>query len=124
MVRDFELYAVRVFCTNFHQSVEFYRDVIGLPLAFVDGEAGWAQFQLGSAYLGIEKCEHGSNDAQELVGRFVGISIAVKDIHSSYEQLSGKGVEFTAPPTKQPWGGILAHFKDPDGNIITLLGEP
>jgi predicted enzyme related to lactoylglutathione lyase len=28
-----------------------------------------------------------------------------------------------APPEKQPWGGIVAHFRDPDGNVITLLGS-
>ncbi len=31
--------------------------------------------------------------------------------------------EFTMPPTKQPWGGVLAHLKDPDGNVLTLLGQ-
>ena len=32
----------------------------------------------------------------------------------------GKGVEFEMPPTQQPWGGTLALFKDPDGNIYYL----
>ncbi len=26
-------------------------------------------------------------------------------------------------PEEQPWGGILAHLRDPDGNILTLLGN-
>ena len=36
--------------------------------------------------------------------------------------LTGKGVVFTEPPEKQQWGGTIAHFRDPDGNILTLLG--
>lgn len=30
------------------------------------------------------------------------------------------GVEFEMPPGKQPWGGMLALFKDPDGNLFYL----
>ncbi|MDH3643838.1 MAG: hypothetical protein OES38_17160 [Gammaproteobacteria bacterium] len=33
-----------------------------------------------------------------------------------------KGVEFVEPPERQPWGGVLAHFKDPEQNIMTLVG--
>jgi len=27
------------------------------------------------------------------------------------------------PSEKQPWGGVLAHLRDPGGNILTLLGN-
>ncbi|MEC8821937.1 MAG: VOC family protein, partial [Pseudomonadota bacterium] len=37
-----------------------------------------------------------------------------------YQALITKGVTFEMPPTEQPWGGILALFKDPDGNIFYL----
>jgi len=29
----------------------------------------------------------------------------------------------TEPPEKQYWGGILAEFRDPDGNVVTLVGR-
>lgn len=61
-------------------------------------------------------------EGKKLIGRFVGISLQVDNIEAVYEELSKIGVEFTTPPTKQDWGGTLAHFKDPAGNIITLLG--
>jgi hypothetical protein len=34
-----------------------------------------------------------------------------------------KGVEFTGRPEKQQWGGTLAHLKDLDGNVLTLMQE-
>jgi uncharacterized glyoxalase superfamily protein PhnB len=37
--------------------------------------------------------------------------------------LAERGVEFVGPPEKQSWGGVLAHLRDPDGNILTLLGH-
>ena len=117
-----KFYAVRIFTTDWDRSVDFYRETIGLPLTFSDQAFAWAEFDLGGARLGIEGMEVGAARADELVGRFVGVSLAVDDIDLIYSQLVDKGVEFTAPPEKQPWGGTLAHFKDPDGNILTLLG--
>ena len=84
---------------------------------------GWAQFQLGSAALGLERCDANDPESQDLVGRFIGVSIEVDDIQALYQRLRDKGVSFTSPPTKQPWGGTLAHFRDLDGNTLTLLGD-
>jgi predicted enzyme related to lactoylglutathione lyase len=70
----------------------------------------------------LERCDPDDEEAKDLVGRFVATSIEVQDVHATYARLSAKGVEFTSKPTKQTWGGTLAHFKDPDGNILTVLG--
>jgi predicted enzyme related to lactoylglutathione lyase len=59
----------------------------------------------------------------ENVGRFAGLSLDVDDIDAEHQRLSAAGVQFTHPPTRQPWGGTLAHFKDPAGNVLTLVSE-
>ncbi len=118
----YKLYAVRIFSFSWQESLEFYRDVVGFPLSFADESLGWAQFDLGSASIGLERCDPKDPEAIDLVGRFVGTSIAVEDIQAVYHSLTSKGVEFTGAPQQQPWGGTLAHFKDPDGNVLTLLG--
>jgi predicted enzyme related to lactoylglutathione lyase len=84
---------------------------------------GWAQFELGGAYLGLERAQPDDEESREYVGRFVGVSIQVDDIGGLYDRLLARGVEFLGPPARQPWGGMLAHLKDPDGNILTLLGN-
>ena len=71
----------------------------------------------------MERCDPADPEASALVGRFVGVSIQVEDIDSTYESLRSKGVVFHGEPEKQSWGGTLAHFEDPDGNVITLLGS-
>ena len=116
-----KLYAIRIFTTDWDRSVDFYQETVGLPLTFADQAFAWAEFDLGGARLGIEGIDAGAQQVDALVGRFVGVSITVDDLHLAYAQLTDKGVEFTAPPEKQPWGGTLAHFKDPDGNVLTLL---
>ena len=120
---NFRLYAVRVFSIRWEESLAFYRDVLGFPVFFADSDLGWAQFELGGAYLGLERAQPDEEESGEYVGRFVGVSIEVDDINALYDRLVARGVEFLGPPARQPWGGTLAHFKDPDGNVLTLLGN-
>lgn len=47
----------------------------------------------------------------------------VDSIDQVYKLLTTKGVEFSGRPEKQPWGGTLAHLKDLDGNVLTLMEE-
>jgi uncharacterized glyoxalase superfamily protein PhnB len=58
----------------------------------------------------------------ELVGRFVGVSLQVEGIDATHATLVARGVRFSSPPELQPWGGSLANFEDPDGNVLTLFG--
>ena len=45
--------------------------------------------------------------------------LSTADIRATYEELVARGVAFDAPPRAQP-GGILAVFRDPDGNGLVL----
>ncbi|GAA5041734.1 putative enzyme related to lactoylglutathione lyase [Thermocatellispora tengchongensis] len=43
------------------------------------------------------------------------------DVEKTYEELSAKGVEFPAPPVRQPWGW-WCMFLDSEGNRFALQG--
>ena len=45
--------------------------------------------------------------------------LVTDDCHRTYEDLSARGVEFTEPPTRRPYG-IDASFRDPSGNAFRL----
>jgi predicted enzyme related to lactoylglutathione lyase len=47
------------------------------------------------------------------------IVIQVPDCRGAYQELSSRGVTFPQPPMDQPWG-IVATFRDPDGNVFSL----
>jgi predicted enzyme related to lactoylglutathione lyase len=49
-----------------------------------------------------------------------GIAICVPDVDAAHRELAAKGVRFTMPPSKQPWGGYTALLADPDGNTFYL----
>lgn len=123
---DYRLLLVRVFVRDFERAVRFYGETLGMKLSFRSDEMGWAQFATAGAELALElDCGESEGEVDEdRVGRFVGVSIAVDDIEKRYETLRARGVEFLRPPEKMPWGGVLAHFRDPDGNVLTLVGSP
>jgi catechol 2,3-dioxygenase-like lactoylglutathione lyase family enzyme len=119
---DMHLAAVRVFVDDLAAARRFYGDVLGLQVAW-EGEAAIG-FDLDRAGLIIEIVgEDADSEALALVGRFVGCSIAVDDIEETYAELKAKDVKFSGAPERQPWGGVLAHFEDPSGNVLTLLGH-
>jgi predicted enzyme related to lactoylglutathione lyase len=47
------------------------------------------------------------------------VFLSTDDCHASYEELKGRGVEFTEPPEDYPYG-IDSGFRDPSGNSIRL----
>ena len=48
-----------------------------------------------------------------------GLFFATDDVQKSYEELSGRGVEFQQEPTEQPYG-VDAGFRDPSGNNMRM----
>ena len=106
---------VNVFVSNLGASIEFFRDTLGLPLQMGDEEFGYASFDAGAITLGLAQTDDAS-----LIGRHTGVGFITSDIDTRYEELVAKRVVFEMPPTKQPWGGTLALFKDPDANIYYL----
>ncbi len=57
----------------------------------------------------------------DLMGKgFAGtVFLTTDDCQASYEELSGRGVEFVDKPFQQPYG-IDASFRDPSGNSFRL----
>ncbi|MBA2546148.1 MAG: VOC family protein [Solirubrobacterales bacterium] len=62
-----------------------------------------------------------AEQVRELVSKgFAGtVFLTTDDCRSSYEELKGKGVEFTEEPEERPYG-IDAGFRDPFGNSFRL----
>ncbi|MEM7223663.1 MAG: VOC family protein [Pseudomonadota bacterium] len=114
--------AARVFTVSFDAALGFYRDRLGLALDVSQPDV--AIFDTGGCRLILEGIDPDSSEDRSLVGRFAGLSFTVEDLAASYRTLSQAGVAFLGPPVTQDWGGQLAHFKDPDGNILSLVQYP
>ena len=49
-----------------------------------------------------------------------GLFFVTDDVHGTYEELKGRGVEFTQEPTEQPYA-IDAGFRDVSGNQFRMM---
>lgn len=116
-----KVYGVRIFVDDIAAATKFYGETMGLRTTWSMPELKAAGFSLENVDLIVEEVDPTAADAKH-VGRYVGISIQVDDIEATYRDLTAKGVPFDMPPEMQVWGGRLAHFRDPAGNVLTLLG--
>jgi uncharacterized glyoxalase superfamily protein PhnB len=62
-----------------------------------------------------------AEQVRELMGKgFAGtVFLSTDDAQASYEELKGRGVEFTEAPEERPYG-IDSGFRDPSGNSFRL----
>ena len=106
--------------TDIDQSIEFYRDKLGLKLLF-QAPPGLGFFACGEIRLMLDQTA--SNNA----GNGSVIYFKVEDIHSSFHTLLEKAVSFEREPhlvAKMPDHELwMAFLRDPDGNILALMGE-
>lgn len=112
-----EIAYVNVNVSNLSRAVEFYRDTLGLALGFSDEDHGYASFSAGPVSLGLAVVGEGQS---KLVSRHTGVGFNTADLEADHKRLAELGVVFTMEPTRQPWGGFMALFADPDGNVFYL----
>jgi predicted enzyme related to lactoylglutathione lyase len=63
-----------------------------------------------------------AEQVRDLMGKgFAGtVFLTTQDVRSEYEDLKGRGVEFTEAPEERPYG-IDCGFRDPSGNSLRLM---
>ncbi len=101
------------------RALEFYTEKLGFTV-HTDAPMGdwrWIELTIPGAETGLTITPANPNSIA--VGSWMNLCLDTADINATYEELKAKGVEFTEPPTAQPWG-TFAMFKDPDGNTFVL----
>jgi predicted enzyme related to lactoylglutathione lyase len=96
---------------------DFYHDVLRLPLH--SRHEDFIAFELGDVRFNIGRHREVSGVSKDPF-RFMP-HLGVDDIHAEAKRLADAGVEFIREPEQESWGGWVATFKDPDGNLLQLL---
>ena len=106
---------VSVPVTDMERSIAFYRDTLGLEQT---GHGGFPEFRLGdNGFLYLL-------DPTRIGGRFEGphtasLALRVPDVAEARSALEEKGVGFDGD-TFDTGVCHMAHFRDPDGNVLML----
>jgi predicted enzyme related to lactoylglutathione lyase len=102
---------------RFPAMARFYRDALGLTPRSAKPDFVNFDWQGVRLSVGVHDGIRGpSRDPLRLM-----INLTVADIRSVHERLVRAGVAFTRAPEREDWGGWVATFADPDGNVLQLM---
>mgnify|MGYP001159689946 CR=1 FL=1 len=111
---------VTIWTDNLEAMFSFYHETLRLPLH--SRHEDFIAFRLGEVRFNIglhDQVRGASQDPFRLMPH-----LGVDDIHQEARRLKEQGVEFIRPSEQEQWGGWVATFKDPDGNVLQLLQLP
>jgi predicted enzyme related to lactoylglutathione lyase len=112
---------IHISVSDLDRAIEFYRDVLGVPMLFRVPGQPMAFFQSGDVrlYLGLP-------ESPEFRSKVV-LYFTVDDIDAEYARLCAAGVPIADPPhvvhrdgTNELW---MTFFRDPDGQHLALMQE-
>jgi predicted enzyme related to lactoylglutathione lyase len=103
------------------RALAFYTETLGCSVAtdqaMGPGGQRWIELKISGAETRISLFTPPGHE--ERVGSFLPLSLWADDVDATYQTLKARGVEFLAPPKKEPWGTSVI-FKDSEGNQVHL----
>jgi len=108
--------SVAVVVSDERKAKEWYRDRLGFEIQ--EDMEHWVVVGPPGSPTGIHLCK-----GETLEPGNTGILFYADNVEATYQELKGKGVEFTRELDKAEWNQNIkyAKFKDPDGNEFWLM---
>lgn len=112
--------SVAVIVKDRKKAVRWYREKLGMDV--LDQHEHWVTVGSKKGGLRLHLCQTTEYDPKgKLEPGNTGILLRVPgDLEKAYRELKRKGVKFTHPPEKMPWGW-LCLLTDPDENEFSLM---
>src|SRR5262245_54764782 len=112
---------VHLLVEDWPMALEFYRDLVGLPVQQVFEAEQWVTFEMAGARLAIFGGGAGSTRPRGADGNASGPTIEWDDLPGTVALLERRGVPFIAPLSETADGYRTATFVDPEGNRVQLF---
>jgi catechol 2,3-dioxygenase-like lactoylglutathione lyase family enzyme len=109
--------AVMLGVRDLEQSLAFYKEKLGLQV--IMKEQAIALLKCGDVMLGLSR---GHVSLAPQVAGATEVVFAVENVRAAQKALAAQGVAFMSEPrqaTEREW---VAHFKDPDGHLLSIFG--
>lgn len=125
-----KLLQIRLLTEDFKKSLAFYRDVLEFPVLYGEESMEYVLFDNGETKIEILSLLAMYEAIGETVGTTIGaaskflLNLKVDSVDVTYAALQAKGVSFINEPQDKPdWNARVAHFRDPDGNLIEIYAS-
>ena len=105
---------------RFDAMARFYRDELGLTPR--SSKADFINFDWGGVRLSVSVHDRVTGTSKDPFR--IMINLAVDDVRAVHARLTSAGVVFVRTPETEDWGGQVASFLDPDGNLVQLFQLP
>ncbi|MGE5321370.1 MAG: VOC family protein [Actinomycetota bacterium] len=112
-----EVTSIMLGVRDLNASLEFYRDKLGLPVKMQ--EAQLALLDAGPVTLGLSP---GHVRLAPQVNGATEIAFRVENVRSARQALIDRGVAFMNEPRQVTPSDWAAHFRDPDGHLLSIFG--
>jgi predicted enzyme related to lactoylglutathione lyase len=102
------------------QALAFYTEKLGFQILTdqpFDAKQRWIELRIPGSETKVVLFTPPGHENR--IGTFSNVTFTTDDIDRTHQELTARGVVFTAPPTKQQWGQF-AKFQDVDGNQFVL----
>ncbi|WP_254610090.1 MULTISPECIES: VOC family protein [unclassified Bacillus (in: firmicutes)] len=123
-----KLLQIRLLVKDFKKSAMFYRDVLEFPVSWYEENMEYALFNNGETKIELVSRkvmaelvrERNKPLEAEHQSKFL-LQCEVEDVDKTYNRLREKGIEFVNEPhDRKEWRARVAHFRDPDDNLIEI----
>ncbi|GAA4853361.1 VOC family protein [Paenibacillus vulneris] len=125
-----KLLQIRLLADDFKTSAAFYRDVLELPVGWYMEEMEYALFNNGETRIEVVSKAMMADVLGGMSGESRGgeagpapflLQFEVDDVDAAADRLKAKGAACrTEPHDRMQWNARIAHFCDPDGNLIEI----
>jgi catechol 2,3-dioxygenase-like lactoylglutathione lyase family enzyme len=109
--------------TDQDRALSFYTEKLGFRILTdrpFNGKQRWIELSIpGAETLVVLFTPEGQADR---IGGFSPATFYCDNVERTYDELVALGVEFAAPPKKEPWGHYTI-LRDPDGNQFVLSSK-
>ncbi|MFV0245808.1 MAG: VOC family protein, partial [Qingshengfaniella sp.] len=110
---------VTVRVENWHEAINFYRNILGLTLKFSDDENQFAMFESGLIRIAVEGSVKPAHKRQNDTGALL-VNFNVKNLQKTLENLRESGAQILSN-IKQGPGYSYVAISDPEGNEHILF---
>lgn len=123
---------IRLLVSNFDKCYHFYKNILGLECSFGAIGESYAHFKTGvetglalfNADLMAQAVKNNySFYKKEGIDNFA-LIFEVANLEDTVQKLVAQDVELVNPPSDMiDWGIRIAHFRDPDGNLLEIYSN-